>query len=69
MENTDATDAAIGPGAECQPILAGFQLGGEIFLLTFPFIELLTFGSRVDVGAYERTWVGRWMGCFWSEYR
>jgi hypothetical protein len=34
MENTDA---AIDPGAECQPILAGFQLGGGIFLLTFPF--------------------------------
>jgi len=42
MENTDATNAAIDPGAECQPILAGFQLGGEIFLLTFPFIERLT---------------------------
>jgi hypothetical protein len=42
MENTDATNAAIDPGAECQPILAGFQLGGEIFLLTFPFIESLT---------------------------
>jgi hypothetical protein len=44
MENTDA---AIDPGAECQPILAGFQLGGEIFLLTFPFIEQLTVSSKL----------------------
>jgi hypothetical protein len=39
MGNTDPKDAAIDPGAECQPIPAGFQLDGEIFLLTFPFIE------------------------------
>ena len=38
--NTDATDSAIA-GAECQRTLAGLQLDGGKFLLTFPFIEQL----------------------------
>jgi hypothetical protein len=46
MENTDA---AIDPGAECQPILAGFQLGGEIFLLTFPFYRT-SYGDSYGAG-------------------
>jgi hypothetical protein len=29
-------------GAECQLFIAGFKLEGEIYLLTFPFIESLT---------------------------
>jgi hypothetical protein len=39
MGNMNPTDAAIDTGAECQPILAGFQLTGGLFVLTFPFIE------------------------------
>ena len=35
-------DATIA-GAECQRTLAGLQLDGGIFLLTFPFIEQLTY--------------------------
>src|SRR5215469_7214941 len=40
-EHTDAQTPSTRPGAECPQPGPGFQLGGEILLLTFPFIEPL----------------------------
>src|SRR5215472_7442606 len=57
------------PGAECQPITPGFQLGGEIFLLTFPFIESLTLHRSIygfdarDQGHIDLPAAGRRLRC------